>query len=184
MKFEPIATACAGKDGWGEPAPPAHIYGNVYMVGTCGIVSLLITTPKGHFLIDSAIPEGRPGNRTEYPRSWLQPEKCPLSLNTHEHFDHSGGLAGLKRLTGARMVARAEAKDALESTVHPSDPQKGLFDPVERRESRPVDRRWRNAKNRQPDTDRDSHARTSPGGTGTGQVAKTENASISSLPIA
>ena len=30
------------------------------------------------------------------------------------------------------MVARAEAKDALESgTVHPSDPQKGLFDPVE-----------------------------------------------------
>ena len=49
VKFEPIATACAGKDGWGEPAPPAHIYGNVYMVGTCGIVSLLITTPKGHF---------------------------------------------------------------------------------------------------------------------------------------
>ena len=50
VKFEPIATACAGKDGWGElKAPPAHIYGNVYMVGTCGIVSLLITTPMGHF---------------------------------------------------------------------------------------------------------------------------------------
>lgn len=132
VKFEPIATACAGKDGWGEPAPPAHIYGNVYMVGTCGIVSLLITTPKGHFLIDGAIPEAAPEIAQNIRDLGFNPKNVRYLLNTHEHFDHSGGLAGLKRLTGARMVARAEAKDALESgTVHPSDPQKGLFDPVE-----------------------------------------------------
>ncbi|HMS21158.1 subclass B3 metallo-beta-lactamase [uncultured Sphingorhabdus sp.] len=131
-KFEPIAKACEGRDGWGDPAPPAHVYGNVYMVGTCGIVSLLITTPKGHFLIDGAIAEAAPGIAENIRKLGFNPTDVRYLLNTHEHFDHSGGLAGLKRITGARMIARAEAKDALESgTVHPSDPQKGLFNPVE-----------------------------------------------------
>ena len=132
VKFEPIATACEGRDGWGDPAPPAHIYGNVYMVGTCGIVSLLITTPQGHFLIDGAIPEAATEIAQNIRELGFDPTDVRYLLNTHEHFDHSGGLAGLKRMTGAKMVARAEAKDALESgDVHPSDPQKGLFDPVE-----------------------------------------------------
>lgn len=131
-KFEPIAKACEGRDGWGDPAPPAHVYGNVYMVGTCGIVSVLITTPQGHFLIDGAIAEAAPGIAENIRKLGFDPKDVRYLLNTHEHFDHSGGLAGLKRSTGARMVARAEAKDALENgTVHPSDPQKGLFDPVE-----------------------------------------------------
>lgn len=130
--FEPIAKACEGRDGWGDPAPPAHVYGNVYMVGTCGIVSVLITTPQGHFLIDGAIAEAAPGIAENIRKLGFDPKDVRYLLNTHEHFDHSGGLAGLKRSTGAQMIARAEAKDALEGgTVHPSDPQKGLFDPVE-----------------------------------------------------
>ena len=128
MKFEPIATACAGKDGWGEPAPPAHIYGNVYMVGTCGIVSLLITTPKGHFLIDGAIPEAAPEIAQNIRDLGFNPKNVHYLLNTHEHFDHSGGR-GLKRLTGARMVARAEAGCAEAPYIRPI--RKGLFDPVE-----------------------------------------------------
>jgi hypothetical protein len=27
--------ACAGKDGWSDPAPPIKIFANVYDVGTC-----------------------------------------------------------------------------------------------------------------------------------------------------
>ena len=46
--------ACAGKDGWSDPAPPVKIYGNVYDVGTCGVVSLLITSKRGHILLDAA----------------------------------------------------------------------------------------------------------------------------------
>lgn len=131
-KFEPIAKACEGRDGWGDPAPPAHVYGNVYMVGTCGIVSLLITTPKGHFLIDGAIPEAANEIAQNIRDLGFDPKDVRYLLNTHEHYDHSGGLAGLKRITGAIMIARAEAKDALENgDTHPTDPQKGLFDPVE-----------------------------------------------------
>ncbi len=131
-QFEPIAKACEGRDGWGDPAPPAHVFGNVYMVGTCGIVSLLITTPNGHFLIDGAIPEAATEIAQNIRDLGFDPKEVRYLLNTHEHFDHSGGLAGLKRITGAKMVAREEAKEALEKgDVHPLDPQKGLFGPVE-----------------------------------------------------
>ena len=47
-------SACDGKQGWSEPAPPLHVYGNTYDVGTCTITALLITSPKGHILLDAA----------------------------------------------------------------------------------------------------------------------------------
>ena len=28
-----LAAACAGREGWSDPAPPARIYGNTYYVG-------------------------------------------------------------------------------------------------------------------------------------------------------
>lgn len=131
-EIEPIAKACDGRSGWGDAAPPAHIHANVYMVGTCGIVSLLITSPKGHFLIDGAVAGAAPGIFENIRKLGFDPADIRYLLNTHEHVDHAGGLAALKRLTGAAMVARAEAKDTLESgAAHPSDPQAGLLDPFE-----------------------------------------------------
>ena len=52
--------ACTGKDGWSDPAPPVKVFANVYDVGTCGIVSLLITGPRGHILLDGATAEAAP----------------------------------------------------------------------------------------------------------------------------
>lgn len=132
QQLKPIVTACEGRDGWGDPAPPARIFSNVYMVGTCGIVVLLVTTPKGHFLIDGAVADAAPGIVENIRKLGFDPLDVRYLLNTHEHVDHAGGLAALKRLTGSQMVARAEAKVALESgTAHPTDPQTGLFEPFE-----------------------------------------------------
>ena len=47
-----ILDQCDGNDGWSDPAPPVRIFGNVYDVGTCGIVVLLIAGPEGHVLLD------------------------------------------------------------------------------------------------------------------------------------
>ncbi len=128
----PIAQACTGRDGWGDPAPPALVFGNVYMVGTCGIVSLLITTPDGHFLIDGAVKEAAPGIADNIRKLGFDPKDVRYLLSSHEHVDHAGGLAELKRITGAKFVTRAAAKAALESGVpHPTDPQLGLLPPFE-----------------------------------------------------
>lgn len=126
--IQPIKTACASRDGWGDPAPPAHIYANVYMVGTCGIVALLITTPKGHFLIDGAVAEAATGIADNIRKLGFDPKDVRYVMSTHEHLDHVGGLAELKRITGAKFVTRAEAKAAMESGMpHPTDPQLGLL---------------------------------------------------------
>src|SRR4030081_1397397 len=38
---------------WTEPFPPFRIAGNLYYVGSRGLASYLITTPRGHILINS-----------------------------------------------------------------------------------------------------------------------------------
>lgn len=125
--FEPIKTACGERDGWSDPAPPAHVYGNVYMVGTCGITALLITTPDGHFLIDGATNKAAEGIADNIRKLGFDPKDVRYILGTHEHLDHVGGLAILKRITGAKFATRAEAKEAMASgALHPTDPQSGL----------------------------------------------------------
>jgi metallo-beta-lactamase class B len=123
-----LAAACEGRDGWSDPAPPARIVGNVYYVGTCGITSLLITSPAGHILIDGATAEAAPHIAANIRRLGFDPREVRYLLNSHEHVDHAGGLAALKQLTGARLVARAEARPVLESGMtDPADPQAGAI---------------------------------------------------------
>ena len=55
-----LAAACAGRDGWADPAPPARIHGNTFHVGTCGIAVLLLAGAQGHILIDSGPAEAAP----------------------------------------------------------------------------------------------------------------------------
>ena len=43
-----------------EPFPPHRIAGNLYYVGSRGLASYLITTPKGHVLINSSLESSVP----------------------------------------------------------------------------------------------------------------------------
>ena len=45
-------------DEWDKPAPPVRIHANTYLVGTCGISSILITGSEGHVLIDGGTEQG------------------------------------------------------------------------------------------------------------------------------
>jgi metallo-beta-lactamase class B len=123
-----LAQACAGRDGWSDPAPPARVFGNVYYVGTCGITALLVTSRAGHVLIDGATPEAAAGIAENIRRLGFDPRDVRILLNSHEHVDHAGGLAALKRETGAVMLARAEGRRGLESgETDPGDPQAGTI---------------------------------------------------------
>lgn len=125
-----IARQCEGKDGWSDTAPPARVYGNVYMVGTCGITVLLITSDQGHILIDGATEEAAASIAENIRKLGFKPADVKYLLSSHEHMDHVGGMAELKRITGAQMIARAEAKASLDSgQYHPDDPQKGIMPP-------------------------------------------------------
>ena len=47
-----FAAECGDWTDFEKPAPAVRIFGNTYLVGTCGISSILITDPAGDILID------------------------------------------------------------------------------------------------------------------------------------
>jgi metallo-beta-lactamase class B len=122
--------ACAGKDGWSDPAPPIKIFANVYDVGTCGIVSLLITGPRGHILLDGATAEAAPSIAANIQRLGYQLSDVKLIGVSHEHFDHVGGIAELQQLTGATVMSMPTAYLTLETgRLDEADPQYGMHEP-------------------------------------------------------
>ena len=121
---------CQDKDGWADPAPPIRLYGNVYDVGTCGIVVLLIAGDEGHVVIDSGPVEAAPLVAANIRALGFALDEVKWIVTSHEHDDHVGGVAELQRLTGAKVAASAAAKRQLETGVLDStDPQSGLHDP-------------------------------------------------------
>jgi metallo-beta-lactamase class B len=83
---------------------PFHIVGNIYYVGVAGVSSFLITTPAGGILLDAGFPETAPLIEKSIVGLGFRIEYVKLLLNSHAHYDHAGGLAELKRRTGASLV--------------------------------------------------------------------------------
>jgi metallo-beta-lactamase class B len=88
-----------------QPAEPFRILGNLYYVGASDVTSFLITTPEGNILLDGGFEETVPLIRENVKKLGFRMEDVKLLLNSHSHFDHAGGLADLKRITGAKLVA-------------------------------------------------------------------------------
>jgi len=88
-----------------QPAEPFRILGNLYYVGASDVTSFLITTPEGNILLDSGFEETVPLIQGSVKKLGFKMKDVRLLLNTHSHLDHAGGLAALKRLTGAKLVA-------------------------------------------------------------------------------
>jgi len=115
---------CKGKETFDDPAPPVRIFGNVWYVGTCNVTVLLLTSPKGHVLVDSATEEAAPQILANIRAAGFDPKDVRWIVSSHEHFDHVGGLAFLKKATGAKVVARDVAAPIFRSgAVSPADPQ-------------------------------------------------------------
>lgn len=130
VPFDQHRAQCGSSTGWSDAAPPIRIFGNTYNVGTCGVVVLLITGPRGHILIDAATAEAAPGIARNIERLGFKLKDIKLMLASHEHLDHVGGTAELKRRTGARLMVMPPARYAVESgLLAPDDPQVGLWPP-------------------------------------------------------
>ncbi len=108
---EPVA---AGPD-WMRPSEPFRIAGNLYYVGSASLSAFLLTDPAGHVLIDGAMPQNADQIAGNIRRLGFRVEDIRIMLNNHAHPDHSGGLARLKQLSGAQLLASAADRPALES---------------------------------------------------------------------
>ena len=100
---------------WNRPTEPFRIPGNVYYVGTEALGAFLITTSEGHVLIDGALPESADQIAANIGRLGFRVADVKYLLISHAHLDHAGGLARLKALSGARLLASAGDRPELES---------------------------------------------------------------------
>lgn len=119
-------------NGWNEPMDPFTVIGNVHYVGTKAVSSWLITTAKGHFLIDGVVAQSAPQIAANVAKLGFRMKDVKFLLNSHAHFDHAGGLAGLKMRSGAALVASAQDKPFLEAGDIGHGPSGGMKFPAVR----------------------------------------------------
>jgi metallo-beta-lactamase class B len=89
---------------WTEPFPPFRIAGNLYYVGSKDLASYLITTPQGHILINSGLEMSVPLIRASVEKLGFKFSDITILLISHAHWDHDGGSAAVKELTGAKYM--------------------------------------------------------------------------------
>jgi metallo-beta-lactamase class B len=102
---------------WRQPFEPLRIVGNIYYVGTRGLSSFLIVTPAGGIVIDSGEAESVPFVRANVEKLGFRLSDVRILLTGHAHFDHVGGHADLKRLSGAQVMVMGADRQSLESGV-------------------------------------------------------------------
>lgn len=117
----PRVAEAANPPAWTAPQAPFRIIGNVYYVGAAGLSAYLITSPQGHILLDGTMPENVEMITRNIETLGFKIGDVKILLNSHAHFDHAGGLAGLKRASGAQMLASEGDRWALENGKHFGD---------------------------------------------------------------
>lgn len=121
-----LVKQCGDTEDFSAPAPPARLYGNTWYVGTCTVSVLLVTSPQGHVLVDSATEQAVPSILANIRKLGFRPEDIRWIVSSHEHFDHVGGLAALQKATGARVaLSAAAARIAETGKPDPADSQYG-----------------------------------------------------------
>jgi metallo-beta-lactamase class B len=90
-----------------QPVKPFRVIGNIYYVGANEVTSFLITGSAGHILLDAGFAETAPQIERNIDALGFHLADVKILLNSQAHFDHAGGFAKIKELTGARLIASA-----------------------------------------------------------------------------
>lgn len=118
---------CPMCDAWNQEQQPFRVFGNTYYVGVAGLSSVLITSDKGHILLDGGLPQSAPLIAKSIQSLGFRIQDIRLIVNSHAHHDHAGGIAALHRASGAIVAASSSGAWALEhgeTTI--DDPQHGF----------------------------------------------------------
>lgn len=104
---QPVTEPKITDSSWLKPYPPFRIAGNLYYVGTYDLACYLITTPKGHILINTGTAQSAGLIRKSIEQLGFKFNDIKILLATHAHYDHVGAMAAIKKATGAKMMMEA-----------------------------------------------------------------------------
>jgi metallo-beta-lactamase class B len=108
-------TCAQATPDWTEPFPAYRVIGNIYYVGSRGLASFLITTPKGHILINSSLDSSVPLIRDSIEKLGFRFTDVKVLLISHAHWDHCSGSARVKEMTGAKYFVMEQDVPVVES---------------------------------------------------------------------
>ncbi len=100
---------------WQADYPPFRMAGNLYYVGTQDLACYLLTTRKGHILINTGLAGSDSLIRRHIAALGFRPQDVRLLLIQQAHYDHTGALAAIKAQTGAQLWVDAQDADVLRS---------------------------------------------------------------------
>ena len=98
---------------WQQPYQPFRLVGNLYYVGTYDLACFLITTSKGHILINTGLAESVSQIKSNVETLGFKFSDIKILLATHAHFDHVGAMADIKKMTKARMMIHEKDAEML-----------------------------------------------------------------------
>ena len=113
--FSGLSCNASAQSDWTEPFPPFKIADNLYYVGSKGLANYLITTPKGHILINSDLEANVPLIRASVEKLGFKFSDIKILLISHAHWDHNAGSAIIKNLTGAKYMVMDADVSVVES---------------------------------------------------------------------
>jgi metallo-beta-lactamase class B len=99
-----------------EPFPPHKIADNLYYVGSQGLASYLVTTDKGHILINPDFETTVPLLKSNIEKLGFKMTDVKILLNSHAHSDHVAGMALAKELSGGAKVYVMKGDDQIVAT--------------------------------------------------------------------
>ena len=108
------AQLSAQNEEWTRPFPSHRVISNLYTVGTYGLGVFLITTDKGHILINTGLEDSTPLIRENIEAVGFRLEDVKILLTMQAHWDHTAALAEIKQITGAKMLATKDDARVLE----------------------------------------------------------------------
>lgn len=95
---------------WTAPYKPFRVAGNIYYVGTYDLACYLITSSKGHILINTGVASSATPIQANIESLGFKMKDVKILLTNQVHFDHVGAIAALKKSTGAKLMI--DSKDA------------------------------------------------------------------------
>ncbi|KQM85185.1 subclass B3 metallo-beta-lactamase [Sphingomonas sp. Leaf23] len=111
---------------WTTPTEPFRIADNLYYVGTKGLAAYLIVSRDGAILIDGPMDRNVASIERNIRRVGVPLDRVRVIVSNHAHDDHVGGIARIKRDTGARFLASAGDRWALEHGTSRGDTNYGV----------------------------------------------------------
>lgn len=118
---------------WTEAVEPFAVADDLYYVGTAELGSFLFTSPAGHILLDVPMAENVDRVQRSIESLGFALRDVRVIVISHAHFDHVGGLAEMKRRTGAEVVTLPASVELLESGGLSDfflSPEEAAFPPV------------------------------------------------------